>query len=48
MTLNLSFADAYHAVGFEFSGAMAFDRQTGYRSCSFLTVPLRKMGTATL
>jgi GAF domain-containing protein len=36
--------DAYTAEGFEFSGTVAFDRQTGYRSCSFLTVPLRNQG----
>jgi GAF domain-containing protein len=33
--------DAYTAEGFEFSGTVTFDRQTGYRSRSFLTVPLR-------
>jgi hypothetical protein len=38
-TVNI--ADAYQADGFEFSGTMAFDSQTGYRSTSFLTVPLR-------
>ncbi len=37
----VNIADAYHADGFEFSGAIAFDRRTGYRSRSFLTVPLR-------
>ncbi len=37
-TVNI--ADAYHAEGFDFSGAKAFDQQTGYRSQSFLTVPL--------
>lgn len=36
--------DAYTADGFEFSGTVAFDRQTGYRSRSFLTVPLRNHG----
>ena len=34
-------ADAYAARGFEFSGTRAFDRQSGYRSRSFLTVPLK-------
>jgi len=38
-TINL--VDAYHAPGFDFSGMRAFDRQTGYRSQSFLTVPLK-------
>ncbi len=37
-TINIS--DAYHVEGFDFSGTKAFDRQTGYRSRSFLTVPL--------
>src|SRR5712691_4015998 len=38
-TINL--ADAYNAPGFDFSGPRAFDARTGYRSQSFLTVPLR-------
>jgi len=38
-TVNIP--DAYHAEGFDFSGTKAFDRQTGYRSQSFLTVPLQ-------
>jgi HD-GYP domain-containing protein (c-di-GMP phosphodiesterase class II) len=42
-TVNV--ADAYAASGstegFDFSGTHAFDRRTGYRSTSFLTVPLR-------
>ena len=38
-TVNI--ADAYGAEGFDFSGTRAFDSQTGYRSVSFLTVPLR-------
>jgi len=33
--------DAYDAQGFDFSGARAMDARTGYRSQSFLTVPLR-------
>ncbi|WP_114416868.1 HD family phosphohydrolase [Marinospirillum perlucidum] len=33
-------ADAYHEEGFDFSGTRAFDEKTGYRSKSFLTVPL--------
>ncbi|MGH7788650.1 MAG: GAF domain-containing protein [Candidatus Binatia bacterium] len=38
---SVSIADAYRAEGFEFSGTMAFDQLSGYRSTSFLTVPLR-------
>lgn len=38
-TVNLQ--DAYDAPGFDFSGTKAFDAQTGYRSKSFLTVPLK-------
>src|SRR6266567_8494475 len=38
-TINL--ADAYNAPGFDFSVARAFDARTGYRSQSFLTVPLK-------
>jgi HD-GYP domain-containing protein (c-di-GMP phosphodiesterase class II) len=33
--------DAYTAQGFDFSGTRAFDARTGYRSRSFLTVPMR-------
>ncbi|NOT17027.1 MAG: GAF domain-containing protein [Sulfuriferula sp.] len=38
-TVNI--ADAYQADGFDFSGTRAFDAITGYRSQSFLTVPLK-------
>jgi HD-GYP domain-containing protein (c-di-GMP phosphodiesterase class II) len=38
-TVNL--ADAYRAKGFDFAGTRAFDRTTGYRSMSMLTVPMR-------
>jgi HD-GYP domain-containing protein (c-di-GMP phosphodiesterase class II) len=38
-TVNI--ADAYTADGFDFSGTRAFDAKTGYRSKSFLTVPMR-------
>ena len=38
---SVAIADAYDADGFEFSGTLAFDRNTGYRSTSFLTVPLK-------
>jgi HD-GYP domain-containing protein (c-di-GMP phosphodiesterase class II) len=33
--------DAYAAEGFDFSGTRRFDEKTGYRSQSFLTVPLK-------
>ncbi len=38
-TVNI--ADAYEAQGFDFSGTRKFDQSTGYRSQSFLTVPMR-------
>jgi HD-GYP domain-containing protein (c-di-GMP phosphodiesterase class II) len=38
-TINI--ADAYTAQGFDFTGTRAFDAKTGYRSKSFLTVPMR-------
>ncbi len=38
-TVNL--ADAYQAEGFDFSGTREFDQKTGYRSKSFLTVPMK-------
>ena len=38
-TVNI--ADAYAADGFDFTGTRAFDAKTGYRSKSFLTVPMR-------
>ncbi len=37
-TVNI--ADAYRAEGFDFTGTRAFDQRTGYRSVSFLTVPM--------
>lgn len=33
--------DAYIEKGYDFSGTKAFDQKTGYRSTSFLTVPMR-------
>jgi HD-GYP domain-containing protein (c-di-GMP phosphodiesterase class II) len=39
VTVNIR--DAYNAPDFDFSGTRAFDETTGYRSKSFLTVPLR-------
>lgn len=38
-TVNIE--DAYASHEFDFSGTRNFDRKTGYRSKSFLTVPLR-------
>ncbi len=38
-TVNIP--DAYAAEGFDFSGTRAFDAKTGYRSQSFITVPMR-------
>ena len=37
-TVNI--ADAYMADGFDFTGTRNFDKKTGYRSKSFLTVPM--------
>ncbi len=36
----VNIADAYSQQGFDFSGTRAFDQRTGYRSRSFLTVPM--------
>lgn len=38
-TVNIE--DAYAVDGFDFSGTREFDQATGYRSCSFLTVPMK-------
>ena len=38
---TVAIADAYQEKGFDFSGTKAFDRHTGYRSQSFLTVPMK-------
>jgi HD-GYP domain-containing protein (c-di-GMP phosphodiesterase class II) len=45
-TVNI--ADAYTADGVEFSGTRAFDTKTGYRSKSFLTVPMRNHDNETI
>ncbi len=45
-TVNI--ADAYAADGFDFSGTRAFDTKTGYRSKSFLTVPMRNHDNETI
>ena len=39
VTVNI--ADAYSEEGFDFSGTRRFDQKTGYRSQSFLTVPMK-------
>ncbi|MEO8741564.1 MAG: GAF domain-containing protein, partial [Lysobacteraceae bacterium] len=41
-TVNIP--DAYAAEGYDFSGTRAFDSNTGYRSQSFLTVPMKDHG----
>ncbi len=38
---TVAVADAYAEAGFDFSGTQEFDRRMGYRSRSFLTVPMR-------
>jgi HD-GYP domain-containing protein (c-di-GMP phosphodiesterase class II) len=38
-TVNI--ADAYTEKGFDFTGTRNFDKKTGYRSKSFLTVPMK-------
>jgi HD-GYP domain-containing protein (c-di-GMP phosphodiesterase class II) len=38
-TVNV--ADAYTEEGFDFSGTRNFDKKTGYRSKSFLTIPMK-------
>jgi HD-GYP domain-containing protein (c-di-GMP phosphodiesterase class II) len=38
---SVNIADAYSAPGFDFSGTQAFDLRHGYRSRSFLTIPLQ-------
>lgn len=38
---SVNIADAYEVEGFDFSGARVFDQANGYRSQSFLTIPLK-------
>ena len=38
---SVNIADAYTADGFDFSGTRNFDKKTGYRSTSFLTIPMK-------
>jgi len=42
----INIADAYEAEGFDFSGTKKFDQGTGYRSKSFLTIPLKNYSEA--
>ena len=45
-TVNI--ADAYTAEGFDFNGTRNFDKKTGYRSKSFLTVPMKNHENETI
>jgi HD-GYP domain-containing protein (c-di-GMP phosphodiesterase class II) len=38
---SINIEDAYTQEGFDFSGTKNFDKKTGYRSQSFLTVPMK-------
>lgn len=38
-TINIT--DAYHEDGFDFTGTRHFDKNTGYRTMSILTIPLK-------
>jgi HD-GYP domain-containing protein (c-di-GMP phosphodiesterase class II) len=38
---SVNIPDAYKADGFDFSGTKGFDKKSGYRSTSFLAVPMR-------
>lgn len=38
---SVNIIDAYETAGFDFSGTRAFDSANGYRSQSFLTIPLK-------
>ncbi|MBT6277662.1 MAG: GAF domain-containing protein [Chromatiales bacterium] len=45
---TVSVSDAYDTSEFDFSGTRAFDKKTGYRSQSFLTVPMRNHDDAVI
>lgn len=45
---SVNIPDAYDAEGFDFRGTKAFDQKMGYRSKSFLAVPLRSRNGALL
>jgi len=38
---SVNVVDAYTEAGFDFTGTKNFDKKTGYRSTSFLTVPMK-------
>jgi HD-GYP domain-containing protein (c-di-GMP phosphodiesterase class II) len=38
---SVNIADAYTEQGFDFTGTRRFDQKTGYRSQSFLTIPIK-------
>ena len=38
---SVNIADAYFEAGFDFTGNQNFDKKTGYRSQSFLTMPMK-------
>src|SRR3970282_2359124 len=40
---SVNVTDAYETEGFDFSGTRAFDKSNGYRSKSFLTIPLKNI-----
>jgi len=40
---RVNIPNAYEVEGFDFSGTKTFDAQTGYRSKSFLTIPLKNL-----
>ncbi|MBR9971033.1 GAF domain-containing protein [Magnetospirillum sp. J10] len=42
--LTINIVDAYDSSQFDFSGTKVFDERNGYRSQSFLTVPLKPRG----
>jgi len=45
---SVNIADAYRHEGFDFSGTKSFDEKTGYRSCSFLTIPMKDHENTTI
>jgi len=45
---SVNIADAYRHEGFDFSGTKSFDEKTGYRSCSFLTIPMKDHESTTI
>ena len=40
---SVNIRDAYNAQGFDFSGTRDFDQANGYRSTSFLTIPMKTL-----